>query len=170
MTSIEELENDKVRLIQYRVEHVPMYNQWMKDPYLQEMTSSEPLTLEEEYDLQKDWEQDPLKWIFLIADRSDDNRVVGDVDLFLHAYLPKGEAELLVMIAEPTARRKGLACQAVALMMQFAIQEFQIHRFIVKILSKNVPSIKMFEKLGFKQYEYVEAFDEVCLEYFIQKK
>jgi hypothetical protein len=30
----------------------------MKSPYLQEMTASEPLTLEEEYEMQQSWHDD----------------------------------------------------------------------------------------------------------------
>ena len=36
------------------------------DPYLIEMTASEPLTLEEEYDMQQQWRDDPYsKHIYL---------------------------------------------------------------------------------------------------------
>ena len=160
---VKRIEGDKVILIKYLLEHVVIYNQWLKDPELQEMTASEPLTIEEEQDLQADWESDPKKWIFIVLDKSDEGKPVGDVDLFLHEYLQPGEAELLVMIAEPSARIKGLASEAVSLMMKFAQEQFGIHRFIVKIIRKNTPSIRMFEKLGFQQYDYVEAFDEVCL-------
>ena len=30
----------------------------MKDPFLQEMTCSEPLTIEEEYEMQESWHKD----------------------------------------------------------------------------------------------------------------
>lgn len=30
----------------------------MKDPELQELTASEPLTIDEEYDMQKSWRED----------------------------------------------------------------------------------------------------------------
>ena len=40
---------EKVILVPYRHAHVERYHKWMQDEYLQEMTASEPLTLEEEY-------------------------------------------------------------------------------------------------------------------------
>lgn len=46
-------------LVPYMPSHVPIYHQWMQDPWLQEMTASEPLTLEEEYAMQESWAQDP---------------------------------------------------------------------------------------------------------------
>lgn len=49
---------EKVALVPYKPEHVPKYHEWMKSPFLQEMTASEPLTLEEEYEMQESWHQD----------------------------------------------------------------------------------------------------------------
>lgn len=34
------------------------YHEWMKSPELQQLTASEPLTLEQEYLMQKSWRQD----------------------------------------------------------------------------------------------------------------
>jgi len=34
------------------------YHQWMCSPELQKLTASEPLTLEQEYDMQRDWRED----------------------------------------------------------------------------------------------------------------
>lgn len=41
-----------------RKEHVPTYHEWMKDPIIQEQTASEPLSLEEEYEMQRSWAED----------------------------------------------------------------------------------------------------------------
>ena len=45
-------------LVPYKAEHVPLYHEWMQDPDIQEATASEPLSIEEEYAMQKDWAQD----------------------------------------------------------------------------------------------------------------
>jgi RimJ/RimL family protein N-acetyltransferase len=139
----------------------------LENEELREQTASEPLTLAEHYDLCAEWEADPKKWIYIIMDATDpaQRRMVGDVNLFLHDYLAPGEAELLIMIAEPAARRQGLAAEAVTLMMRFAEATFHIRRFIVKIASRNLPSQRLFHKLGFRQFSFDAAFDEIALDF-----
>ncbi|KAG8965125.1 N-acetyltransferase 9 [Tulasnella sp. 408] len=47
-----------VVLVPYRPEHVPTYHRWMMDPKLQELTASEPLTYEQELEMQQKWRED----------------------------------------------------------------------------------------------------------------
>ena len=60
----------KVVLVPYRPEHVKIYHDWMLDPFLLEMTGSEPLTYEEEVEMQKSWRDDDKKVTFIVLDRS----------------------------------------------------------------------------------------------------
>jgi hypothetical protein len=53
--------NDKVVLIPYRRHHVEKYHKWMCDPAILEATASEPLSLEEEYAMQRTWRDDATK-------------------------------------------------------------------------------------------------------------
>ena len=50
-------------------EHLPNYHEWMQDPFLLEMTGSEPLTMEEEIQMQKEWRDDEKKCTFIILAR-----------------------------------------------------------------------------------------------------
>lgn len=51
---------EKVILVPYMKEHVPRYHVWMQDPAILQATASEPLTLDQEYEMQLSWVQDPL--------------------------------------------------------------------------------------------------------------
>ena len=53
------IRGQRVVLVPYRREHVELYHQWMQSETLQELTASEPLTLEEEYAMQASWAEDP---------------------------------------------------------------------------------------------------------------
>ena len=50
-------------------EHLPNYHEWMQDPFLLEATASEPLTMEEEIEMQKEWRDDEKKCTFIILAR-----------------------------------------------------------------------------------------------------
>lgn len=49
---------DKVILVPYRAEHVPKYHEWMGDLDILRLTGSERLSLQEELDMQRTWEND----------------------------------------------------------------------------------------------------------------
>ena len=110
------IEGRKVQLVPYRRKFVENYNEWMKDPYILEMTASEPLSLQEEFDMQKSWAEDHTKCTFIILSRDSESvgessdelqRMAGDVNLFLNDRDDKGIAEIEVMVAEESCRNKG---------------------------------------------------------------
>ncbi|KDR73176.1 hypothetical protein GALMADRAFT_251761 [Galerina marginata CBS 339.88] len=228
----------RVILVPYRSEHVPKYHEWMLDEELRSLTASEPLSLEEEYEMQEKWQLDEDKLTFIILSRQSKDGttaelpepptkllptddliaglpMVGDVNIFLHGVPPhlhqqKGSsavsdvsasvgqqeesdeddfhAEVEIMIAESSFRRKGLAIEALQLMLGYAtgqppalfstvlpgsrspatarsIQDSRLkippECLITRISDTNFPSIRLFEKLGFEITKRVEVFQEV---------
>ena len=153
---------DKVTLVPYHKSHVPIYHEWMKDPFLQETTASEPLTLEQEFEMQVSWETDPCKCTFILEVG---DVMVGDVNLYM--FLEDDQkrcAELEVMVALPAYRSKGLGTEAVQRMMHYGINVLQIQKFMVKISSDNLPSLAMFNKLGFRATSTSIVFNETTFE------
>ncbi|WFD15692.1 Prohibitin-1, subunit of the prohibitin complex (Phb1p-Phb2p) [Malassezia arunalokei] len=134
------LRGERVVLVPYRPEHVPTYVEWMKSPVLREQTASEELSLEEEYDMQQSWHLDQDKLTFIVLTYEHDVpananvstllqacTMVGDVNAFLsechdddngHAP-PKTWAEFNIMIPETRWRRKGLATEALGLLIHY---------------------------------------------------
>lgn len=165
----------KICLVPYREKFVERYHNWMKDPFLLQTTASEPLSLEEEYDMQKSWCNDSNKCTFIVlvndnnssnsniltednknsitynnSDSINNNKDIenmcGDVNLFLNDIDNKFNAEIEVMIAESQHRGKGFAKEAVFLMMSYGINKIGINRFYAKINKDNEISINLFRR------------------------
>lgn len=69
---------------------------------------------------------------------------------------------------EPDFRRRGFAQTALHLMLSYATAPtspaplpVRKDSFVVRIGDKNEPSIRLFEKLGFRITKHVEVFEEV---------
>ncbi|CAK1368183.1 N-acetyltransferase 9-like protein [Cercospora beticola] len=98
------LATGSILLVPYSENHVPTYHEWMQDPELQEATASEPLSMEEEYAMQRSWRNDRDKLTFIVCKplesssspteaaritvaraKVDDaeDRMIGDINLFL---------------------------------------------------------------------------------------
>lgn len=174
------LEGERVILVPYMEAHVPKYHQWMKDPALLQATGSEPLTLDQEYQMQQSWNQDPNKQTFIVLDKElvegkfihgnpGVEAMVGDVNLYMNDLDDSLLAEIEIMIAESKSRGKGLGKESVLMMMGFAVKNLGIHSFRVKIGDSNEGSLSLFKKLGFEETSYSEIFKEVTLELKVTK-
>ncbi|KAJ4461490.1 putative N-acetyltransferase 9 [Paratrimastix pyriformis] len=174
-------------LLPYLSCHVPRAHQWMQSPELQELTCSEPLTLEEEYENQQGWWTEEKKMLILCP--HDQNRrpisteedaiidsltsACGDVSLVMLSDddAEKGNpkllrsAELDVMITDPLQRRQGHAQQGLAAIMKYAYEHLGVRRFVAKILDHNQASLALFRRLGFEEFNRVEVFHEVHMHY-----
>ncbi|XP_022136165.1 N-acetyltransferase 9-like protein isoform X2 [Momordica charantia] len=166
------LEGERVILVPYMEAHVPKYHEWMKDPTLLQATGSEPLTLDQEYQMQQSWTQDPKKQTFIVLDKElvegkfihGDPAVeamVGDVNLYMNDVDDSLLAEIEIMIAEPNCRGKGLGKESILMMMAFAVKNLGMHIFRAKIGELNEGSLTLFKKLGFEETSYSEIFKEV---------
>lgn len=60
-----------------------------------------------------------------------------------------GHAEIGIMIAEEKNRGKGLAKEALTLLMDYAFGDLRLHRLYVRVAPENQPSLDLFQALGF---------------------
>ncbi|RKF63318.1 N-acetyltransferase 9-like protein [Erysiphe neolycopersici] len=170
--------NSKVLLVPYEMRHVPIYHEWMKSEEIRLATASEPLSLAEEYNMQKSWRNDRDKLTFIACKpnsrvekkitagiQDSANLLLGDVNLFLSPAEEDPSScigELELMIAPLEYRRQGYG-RAIILVFLYYLQT-HLHEILteydsknnvsllnlrVKINSENLKSIKLFESIGF---------------------
>ncbi|XP_045454221.1 N-acetyltransferase 9 isoform X3 [Melitaea cinxia] len=146
------------------------YHNWMKSEELQKLTASQPLSLEQEYAMQRSWREDEDKCTFIILDKNhfDTNNdeieaMIGDTNIFI-TDKDNSVGEIEIMIAEQSARQKKLGWESVILMLLYGVKFINIKCFEAKISFHNDVSIKMFSKLGFVEKSRSEVFEEITLE------
>jgi len=171
---------DTVVLVPYRPEHVEKYHTWMQSTELRELTASEELTLEQEYAMQRSWQEDEDKLTFIVLARPLEPTpsgieitnediialpMIGDVNLFFKNSRedPEFEVECEVMIAEPAHRGQGRAHAALVLLLSYACDRLGVAKgsFVARIGAANVRSIALFSSLGFKVVRTISVFGEV---------
>ncbi|NXW89990.1 NAT9 acetyltransferase, partial [Alopecoenas beccarii] len=165
------LQGQRVTLVPYTSAHVPRYHEWMRSEELQRLTASEPLSLEQEYEMQRSWRDDADKCTFIVLDtarwagqeRADEDCMVGDVNLFLTDVEDPTLGEIEIMIAEPSYRGRGFGKEATLMMMSYGVRNLGITKFEAKIGQENETSICMFKKLHFKEVAVNSVFQEVTL-------
>ncbi|XP_048466731.1 N-acetyltransferase 9 isoform X2 [Rhincodon typus] len=143
----------------------------MKSEELQKLTASEPLTLEQEYQMQINWQEDADKCTFIVLDKlkwvsdscTEEDCMVGDVNLFLTDPEDPTTAEIEIMIAEPSYRGKGFGKEATMMMMYYGVTKLGIKKFQAKINLENTISITMFQNFHFEEVSVSDVFQEVTL-------
>ncbi|KAI9775314.1 MAG: hypothetical protein M1839_001298 [Geoglossum umbratile] len=183
----------KVLLVPYCEHHPTLHTKGIPCKELRSLTASEPLTLDEEYAMQRSWRTDGDKLTFIIylqnpahSEEPGEN-MIGDVNMFLTRDGGGGDGdgvvgELELMIAEKSMRGKGLGRAGLLAFLKFVVlhlegilQEFNsrpggenkqggLEYLRVKIGEGNVGSIALFESLGFRRVgEEANIFGEVEL-------
>ncbi|XP_063992650.1 peptidyl-prolyl cis-trans isomerase FKBP8-like [Diachasmimorpha longicaudata] len=160
----------RVVLVPYREEHVEKYHEWMKSPELQHLTGSEPLTLQEEYEMQKSWREDENKCTFIVLDaeiysKTKDEIVsmIGDTNLYFNDPDDAHTSECEIMIAEERARGRKMGWEAIVLMLRYGVEVLNVSNYSAKIKMDNEKSIRMFQKLKFVEVSRSEVFQEITL-------
>jgi RimJ/RimL family protein N-acetyltransferase len=149
--------DQKISLIPYGPEHVSFYPQWFStDPQLYQLTDTDP-SVADFTATQQSIAEDPYSAVWIIYDNE---IAVGDVGIFLHPWLEDYECEIEVMIAVQEFRRRGIAVAVIEFLIQFIkVERKERKKMIAKIKQGNIKSIRMFEKLGFKQEQFDEKFN-----------
>ena len=87
--------------------------------------------------------------------------MIGDTNLF---KLGESEAEAEIMIAEESARGQRLGWESLLMMIRYGLEILKITTFQAKIKKENLVSLKMFQRIGFKEISRSEVFGEITVE------
>ncbi|XP_077780297.1 alpha/beta-tubulin-N-acetyltransferase 9 isoform X1 [Podarcis muralis] len=189
------LQGKRVTLVPYTSAHVPKYHEWMKSEELQRLTASEPLSLEQEYEMQRSWREDADKCTFIVLDTdkwskqttTEEDCMVGDVNLFLTDSEDPTLGEIEIMIAEASYRGRGFGKEATLIMMSYEpsiaynrrnigscliprMTRLGLNTFEAKIGLENEASIGMFKKIHFKEVGVNVIFHEVTLRLIVDEQ
>ena len=97
--------------------------------------------------------------------------MAGDVNLFWNDHEDDtGTAEIEVMVANKGSRRKGVAREALRMMMGYAVVELGVRRFRAKIGFDNAPSLALFSGLGYTEVSRSDVFREATLELRVEEE
>uniref|UniRef100_A0A8D0KPL7 Alpha/beta-tubulin-N-acetyltransferase 9 n=1 Tax=Salvator merianae TaxID=96440 RepID=A0A8D0KPL7_SALMN len=165
------LQGKNVILVPYTPAHVSRYHEWMQSEELQHLTASEPLSLEQEYEMQQSWRENDDKCTFIVLDAemwsrqktTEEDCMVGDVNLFLTDSEDPTLGEIEIMIAEASCRGRGFGKEATLIMMSYGMTHLGLTTFEAKIGLENKASIGMFKKIHFKEVGVNRIFQEAIL-------
>ncbi|KAL4797587.1 GNAT domain-containing protein [Aspergillus venezuelensis] len=140
------LSTPRTLLVPYSAWHVPRYHEWMKDEEIQQATASEPLSIEEEYAMQRSWREDADKLTFIVCRPVSDTKewsvlrlkdehdapenMIGDINLFLRVEeddedekaQPQIIGEIELMIAEKKDQGKGFGKSALLTFLRYILE------------------------------------------------
>jgi RimJ/RimL family protein N-acetyltransferase len=88
--------------------------------------------------------------LFLAIVLKDGDRHVGNIKLEPINWRHQN-AILGIMIGDPTARGRGIGCEAIALTLRYCFDVLQLHRVALGVAADNLPGIRCYQKIGFQE-------------------
>jgi diamine N-acetyltransferase len=99
------------------------------------------------------------------------SKTVGAIDLFDFDPIHK-RAGVGILINDEVDRKRGFASEALELLIDYSFSVLQLHQLYCNIDCDNIPSIKLFEKCGFRitgeKKDWIRNPDGWKDEYFLQ--
>ncbi|KFP79974.1 N-acetyltransferase 9, partial [Acanthisitta chloris] len=164
------LQGKKVTLVPYTAAHVPRYHEWMQSEELQRLTASEPLSLEQEYEMQRSWRDDTdSEHLECFPGEGGSDLCWSRLQSLLKSvccgwFVSHNWMLILwLSLSEPSYRGRGFGKEATLLMMSYGVRNLGITKFEAKIGQENEVSICMFKKLHFQEVAVNSVFQEVTL-------
>ena len=124
-------------------------------PFFQDMaslayfipTTARPLNAPQIKDLMTDWNDGIENFVFAIRSGG---RLIGMVNIDGLDW-PNSHAEIGIALTEPAERGRGLAAEALALLISYAFHELGLKRIWARVIEDNLPSLRLFDTMGFQR-------------------
>jgi RimJ/RimL family protein N-acetyltransferase len=108
-------------------------------------TTARPLNEQQIESLLMDWNDGKENFVFAVRIQG---RLIGLVNLdgldWVNSHVEAG-----IALTDPDVRGQGLASETLSLLIQYCFEELGLHRIWARIIDRNIPSIRLFQSLGF---------------------
>lgn len=143
-------EGKNIRLTALTDVDLPLITQWSQDSQFQRFLSALP-AFPHEQSRHEQWLAEHRKesnsYLFAIR-LLDENQLIGwlELDDILWAH---GTGWISIAIGDPNQRGHGYGHEAMALLLDFAFGELNLHRVQLTVFAYNTAAIRLYERLGF---------------------
>lgn len=145
------IRGEKLDLLPRNMDHIDLYYKWINDEKVRIFSRNVVPHIREEI---KKWfenpsHEGPQEHIGFELWHKADKKVIGNGGLSQIDYIVR-KANLWMIIGEKDYWGKGLASEAVKLVLEYAFKEVNLHKIYAGIFEPNIASWKCAEKVGFK--------------------
>ena len=92
---------------------------------------------------------EPGEWWQLVLVSNTDSAIIGDIAVCIDQQ-SKQQAELGIAL-DPQFQKKGYASEALTSLIGYLFRHHQLHRIHVSIDPRNIASLNLFSRIGFRQ-------------------
>lgn len=129
------------------LDQLQVFFQDMNALYYYIPTTARPLNRHQLEKLLDDWNDGTESFVFAVRYEGE---LIGLVNMDGLDWT-NSHAEIGIALTRPDARGRGLAGEALQLLMRYAYQELGLQRLWARIIEDNQASLRLFERMGFQR-------------------
>ncbi|MFX1376831.1 MAG: GNAT family N-acetyltransferase [Promethearchaeota archaeon] len=148
--SIPFIEGTRINLCPSNTDHINLYTKWMNSPKTRKYARYViPQNVEEVKKMFEPKEERVASEIFFEIWHRADEKPIGYVGLIRIRWFNR-RAFIFYLIGETEYWGKGLATEAVKLIMEYGFNELNLNKIKATVFTPNIASIRVLEKINFK--------------------
>lgn len=141
------IENEELLIREIEEADAQKYYEWLNNEEILKLTESKSMSLDETRELILEWINDEDTFEFIIVEKKD-NMLIGDITF---RTVEPGVLDYAIMIGETQRRGKGYAKKASQMIFEELKKQLNVREFICDILLVNSASLRLVDRLGFKE-------------------